>query len=74
MRITCCYECKKRTIGCHAKCGDYINQKAAYDKKQEEIRNRKLNSYCPTAFRPLMGNKLYSTARGFFIGGKNGKR
>lgn len=62
MKIDCCYECKKRILGCHANCEKYINQKAEY---QEEIRNRKLDSYCPTAFRPLRGNKLYNASRGF---------
>lgn len=63
MRITCCYECKNRTLGCHANCKKYILQKAEYDKEQEEIRNRKIDIYCPTAFRPSRGNKMYSIAR-----------
>lgn len=63
-RINCCYECKNRTIGCHAKCEKYILQKAEYDKEQEKIRNMKRDIYCLTAFRPLRGNKMHSTARG----------
>jgi hypothetical protein len=64
-KIDCCYECKNRTLGCHGNCEKYILQKAEYEQEQEEIRNRKIDSYCPTAFRPLRGNKLYSAARGF---------
>lgn len=65
MKIDCCYECKKRILGCHANCKKYILQKAEYEQEQEEIRNRKIDSYCPTAFRPQRGNNLYRAARGF---------
>ena len=64
-KIDCCYECKNRTLGCHGNCKDYIEQKAEYEQEQEEIRNRKSDSYCPTAFRPLRVNKMYRAARGF---------
>lgn len=35
MKITCCKDCTKRHIGCHASCEDYIKQKTELDRIRE---------------------------------------
>lgn len=35
--VTCCYNCKKRTVGCHGTCDEYLAQKAKNNKIKEKI-------------------------------------
>lgn len=65
MKIDCCYECKKRILGCHANCGDYAEQKAEYEQEKEEKRNAQSGSYCPSLHKPLRGLKMYQASRGY---------
>lgn len=40
MRITCCYGCKDRVVGCHSTCEKYINEKAEKDNiKKKELKD-----------------------------------
>lgn len=41
--ITCCKKCKppKRHLGCHAKCQEYLIEKARNDEQREWERNNK---------------------------------
>ena len=34
-RITCCYNCSEKEIGCHAYCEEYMRQRAELDKENE---------------------------------------
>ena len=37
----CCINCTDRTVTCHGDCEIYLEQKAKYNKKQEEIRKKR---------------------------------
>ena len=37
----CCLKCKKRHMGCHAKCADYLEAKERLDKIKEEMQKEK---------------------------------
>lgn len=43
MKITCCTNCvpPKRHACCHSTCSEYIQQKEAYDKRNDAIRQAK---------------------------------
>lgn len=34
-KITCCKDCKKRELGCHDKCKEYLEEKNAYMKEKD---------------------------------------
>jgi hypothetical protein len=36
-KVTCCYDCAKRAIGCHSTCEEYIKQSEEVKRKNEEI-------------------------------------
>lgn len=40
-RITCCYKCEERTLGCHATCERYIEQSKANAKRREQEFNER---------------------------------
>lgn len=40
MGIKCCWNCTDRVVGCHTTCKKYKEEKADYDKKQKEIREK----------------------------------
>ena len=43
MKITCCYGCKDRVVGCHGTCEKYINEKETNEKfKKLEIDERRI--------------------------------
>ena len=43
-RITCCYKCEDRTVGCHCSCEKYRNERSEMDKYYEKIKSeRELN-------------------------------
>lgn len=42
-KITCCKGCTKRSIGCHAACEDYKQQKQEGDAFDEQVRKAKYN-------------------------------
>lgn len=50
-KITCCYKCPDREIGCHSTCQDYIQQKKDYD----ECRTRERKE------RDLFGSYQHNT-------------
>ena len=41
MSYSCCYQCPKREIGCHATCGDYLEEKRLNEERNEQIRKQK---------------------------------
>lgn len=41
-RMTVCYNCTDRCIGCHATCSKYIEAKAEYNKLQEKVKKSRL--------------------------------
>lgn len=41
MRISCCKDCPDRSVGCHAECERYIQEKAEYDEQKALILERK---------------------------------
>ena len=49
-KVTCCYKCEERTVGCHGTCERYLNQVKEHQEESERIRkakaeNRQLESY-----------------------------
>ena len=47
IRVKCCYECTKRTVGCHSTCEEYKAAKEAIAKENELIKKRKDEYYGP---------------------------
>ena len=41
MRIKACFGCQKRTVGCHATCQEYKDERAAMDACMREERKQK---------------------------------
>lgn len=42
----CCLKCKKRHMGCHADCADYLEAKAEHERLMKaEILRREANGY-----------------------------
>ena len=39
MKITCCRNCKKRSLGCHSSCEEYIKQRAMLTETKEKERD-----------------------------------
>lgn len=48
--IKCCKDCTDRHVGCHSTCKRYIDEKAAYEEKQVEVRKKKHNEYLVTGY------------------------
>lgn len=46
--ITCCKNCDKRYVGCHAKCEKYKTEKNAVISERNEL--KKLNPYASRAY------------------------
>lgn len=53
-RITCCKDCQKRFVGCHSSCKEYLEQKAKWDKMNE---NRKRFNDEQTDFLRVRNNR-----------------
>lgn len=41
MNVTPCYKCDSRHVGCHSKCGKYIEWSAKNEKMREKIHKEK---------------------------------
>lgn len=44
MQIRCCFECKKRKLGCHGECEKYKAEKEALKKAKEKAQKAKMES------------------------------
>lgn len=40
-KVTCCYKCEERTVGCHGTCERYLNQVKEHQEESERIRKAK---------------------------------
>lgn len=45
VRIDCCYECERRSVGCHGSCEAYQKQRAARDAELDAERAQKEKEY-----------------------------
>lgn len=62
-RITSCYKCPKRKIGCHATCSDYAEGVAENEKRNALIRKEKEARY-DVSFNRVCEQKLKNRKAG----------
>ena len=43
--ISSCFECNKRSVGCHSVCIDYIAEKARYEQQKAKVQNAKKQTF-----------------------------
>lgn len=69
--IGVCYECKKRQVGCHATCEDYIRECEERTKRSEEIFNSRLSEYAANRYEV---DRHYGAMKSRMNKGKSGRR